>query len=73
MKGIEGFVKLMMEVDELVISAEEGDHTRCEIVKNILREKLKIISKLDEEILGLCDAKEIEVKSSNRWNWSREF
>ena len=52
--------KLVKEAEELAISPENGDISRCEIIKSLLQEKLKILNDIDEEILGLCDIKEIE-------------
>ena len=52
--------KLAKEANELVIYMEDDDHARCEIVKNLLQEKLEIINELDEEIPGLCDIAEIQ-------------
>ena len=44
-------MKLAKEAKELAISPENGDISRCEIIKSLLEEKLKILNDINEEIL----------------------
>ena len=56
--------KLQREADELVLlNSDENDDNvnRCEIVQGMLEEKRKLLEKIDEEILALCDVKDIPV------------
>ena len=52
--------KLAKEADELLHLPGDVDVDRCEIIRSLLEEKLKILSEIDEEILGLCEVKDIE-------------
>ena len=52
--------KLAKEADELLHLPGDVDVGRCEIIRSLLEGKLKILSEIDEEILGLCDVKDIE-------------
>ena len=52
--------KLTKEADELLHLPGDVDVDRSEIIRSLLEAKLKILSDLDEEILGLCDVKDIE-------------
>ena len=54
--------KLQKEADELVLQDfNENDDTvnRCEIIQSMLEEKRRLLEKIDEEILALCDVKDI--------------
>jgi prophage DNA circulation protein len=51
---------LAKEADELLHLPGDIDVDRCEIIRSLLEEKLKILSEIDEEILGLCEVKDIE-------------
>ena len=54
--------KLQKEAAELVLQAiNEDDDTinRCEIIQSMLEEKRRLLEKIDEEILALCDVKDI--------------
>ena len=52
--------KLVKESEELVKSQDDGDVGRCEIIKGLLQEKLKILNDIDDEILELCSVDDIE-------------
>lgn len=52
--------KLAKEADELLHLPDDVDIDRIEIIRSLLEAKLKIVSEIDEEILGLCDVKDIE-------------
>ena len=52
--------KLAKKADELLHLPGDVDVDRCEIIRSLLEEKLKILTEIDEEILGLCDVKDIE-------------
>ena len=54
--------KLQKEADELVLQAfDENDEivNRCEIIQGMLEEKRKLLERIDEDILALCDVKDI--------------
>ena len=53
---------LAKEASEL-LQAPEGENTeRCEIIAFQLEEKLALLTKLDSEILNICDVAEIQGK-----------
>ncbi len=52
--------KLVKESEESVKSQDDGDVGRCEIIKGLLQEKLKILNDIDDEILELCSVDDIE-------------
>lgn len=52
--------KLAKEADELLHLPGDVDIDRSEIIRSLLEAKLKILSEIDEEILGLCDVEDIE-------------
>ena len=52
--------KLAKETDELLHLPGDIDVDRSEIIRSLLEAKLKILSEIDEEILGLCDVNDIE-------------
>jgi hypothetical protein len=52
--------KLTKETEE-IIHADEIDYDRCEvIIRSLLEEKSKILTDIDEEILGICEIASIE-------------
>ena len=52
--------KLAKETDELLHLPGDIDVDRSEIIRSLLEAKLKILSEINEEILGLCDVNDIE-------------
>ena len=52
--------RLAKEAEQVVQSQDEENIDRSEVIHSLLSEKLKILNKLDEEILGLCEVKDIE-------------
>jgi hypothetical protein len=54
--------KLAKEAEEVIQSQDEENISRSEVIHSLLSEKLKILNELDEEILGLCEIKDIEIE-----------
>ena len=52
---------------------EDNDHTRCEIVKNLLREKLKIITNSMRKYSDYATLRKFKGKSRNRRKWCANF
>ena len=52
--------RLAKEAEQDVQSQDEENIDRSEVIHSLLSEKLKILNELDEEILGLCEVKDIE-------------
>lgn len=50
--------KLVKEADELLHSPDL-DIEQCKVIANQRKEKIKILSEIDEEILGMCESNEI--------------
>jgi hypothetical protein len=51
--------KLTKETEE-IIHTDEIDYDRCEVIRSLLEEKSKILTDIDEEILGICEIASIE-------------
>ena len=54
--------KLAKEAEGVIQSQDEENINRSEVIHSLLSEKLKILNELDEEILGLCEIKDIEIE-----------
>ena len=54
--------KLMKEAMELLQTPEAENIERCEIIAAQLKEKVTLLTQIDEEILNLCDVSEIGVE-----------
>jgi hypothetical protein len=52
-------MKLTKETKE-IIHADEIDYDRCEVIRSLLEEKSRILTDIDEEILGICEIASIE-------------
>ena len=54
-------VKLMREVEETLAGPEPAEKiSRLRVIVEQLQTKLSVLRKLDDEILALCDVKDIE-------------
>jgi hypothetical protein len=53
--------KLMKEAMELLQTPEAENIERCEIIASQLKQKVTLLTQIDDEILKLCDVSEIGV------------
>jgi stalled ribosome rescue protein Dom34 len=63
----------MKEAMELLQTPEAENIERCEIIAAQLKEKVTLLTQIDEEILNLCDVSEIGVEIAESPKYRTEY